>query len=40
MNIVYLIFYTEKYDTNTISIARILYGGSDISRQLDETSEW
>lgn len=36
----YLVFYTVKADKDTVSIARIMYGGRDISRQLEETSEW
>ena len=36
----YLVFYTVKNETETISIARILYGGRDISRQLEENIEW
>ena len=35
----YLLFYTVKKDTHTVSIVRILYGGMDISRQLEETVE-
>ena len=36
----YLVFYTVKAETETVSVARIMYGGRDISRQLDETIEW
>ena len=36
----YLLFYTINNETHTVSIARILYGGMDISRQLDETIEF
>ena len=36
----YLFFYTVNPDADTVSIARIMYGGRDISRQLEETSEW
>lgn len=36
----YLVFYTVNPDTDTVSIARIMYGGRDISRQLEETQEW
>ena len=36
----YLIFYTVKPETETVSIARIMYSGRDISLQLEETSEW
>lgn len=35
----YLLFYTVNKETNTVSIARILYGGMDISRQLEESNE-
>lgn len=36
----YLIFYTINTAEDTISIARIMYGGRDISRQLSEIIEW
>lgn len=36
----YLLFYTVNSETQTVSIARILYGGMDISRQLEETVEF
>ena len=36
----YLVFYTVKMESETVSIARIMYGGRDISRQLGETIEW
>ena len=36
----YLVFYTVKAETETVSVARIMYGGRDISRQLEETIEW
>jgi len=36
----YLVLYTVNNDTETVSVARILYGGRDISRQLEETVEW
>ena len=36
----YLVFYTVNNDTETVSVARILYGGRDISRQLEETAKW
>lgn len=36
----YLIFYTVDTDNDTVTIVRIMYGGRDISRQLEETSEW
>ena len=35
----YLIFYTVDLDTDTVSIARIMYVGRDLSRQLEETPE-
>ena len=35
----YMIFYTINADTETVSISRIMYGGRDISRQLENT-EW
>lgn len=34
----YLVFYTVTPET--ITIVRIMYGGRDTSRQLEETSEW
>lgn len=36
----YLLFYTVNDETGTVSIARILYGGMNISRQLEETVEF
>lgn len=36
----YLVFYTFNPNTDIVSIARIMYGGRDISRQLKETQEW
>lgn len=36
----YLVFYTINTKTDTVSIARIMYGARDISRQLEETTEW
>lgn len=36
----YLVFYTVSPDADTVSVARIMYGGRNISRQLEETSEW
>lgn len=35
----YLLFYTVNQETNTVTITRILYGGMDISRQLEESIE-
>ena len=36
----YLVFYTVNTETDTISVARIMYGARDISLQLEETTEW
>lgn len=36
----YLVFYLPDENTNTVSIVRIMYGGRDIRRQLDETTEY
>lgn len=36
----HLVFYTVNEEAETVSIARIMYGGRDISRQLEETDEW
>lgn len=36
----YLIFYTVDPAAGTVSVARIMYGGRDISRQLEESREW
>jgi toxin ParE1/3/4 len=33
----YLVFYTINSNTETVSILRIMFGGQDISHQLDET---
>ena len=35
----YLVFYTVDASADTVSIVRIMYGGRDVSRQLDETIE-
>ncbi len=35
----YLLLYTVSREKNTVFIARILYGGRDISRQLEESTE-
>ncbi|MDO4516067.1 MAG: type II toxin-antitoxin system RelE/ParE family toxin [Bacillota bacterium] len=35
-----LIFYTVNPAEDSVFIARILYGGRDISRQLSESMEW
>ena len=36
----YLVFYTVDMETDVVSISRIMYGARDISRQLEETTEW
>ena len=36
----YLVFYTVQPESGTVSIARIIYGGRDINRQLEDTSDW
>ena len=36
----YLVFYTVNTEANIVSVARIMYGARDISRQLEETTEW
>lgn len=36
----YIVFYTVNTDTDTVSVARIMYGARDLSRQLEETTEW
>ena len=35
----YLVFYTVNKETDTVTIARIMYGGRDISRQLEKASD-
>lgn len=35
----YLVFYTVSAEEDAVSIVRILYGGRDLSRQLEETVE-
>lgn len=35
----YLIFYLPDEATNVVNIIRIMYGGRDVKRQLDETIE-
>ena len=35
----YIVFFTVNTDTDTVSIARIMYGARDLSRQLEETTE-
>ena len=36
----YLIFYTVHHDSDTVTIARIVYGGRNIGKQLEDTEEW
>ena len=36
----YLAFYTVDPNTDTVSVARIMYGSRDLSHQLEETYEW
>lgn len=36
----YLVFYVVNEEADVVSISRIMYGGRDISRQLDETTEF
>ena len=36
----YIVFYTVNTDTDTVSIARIMYGARDLSHQPAETNEW
>ncbi|MBQ6502742.1 MAG: type II toxin-antitoxin system RelE/ParE family toxin [Flexilinea sp.] len=36
----YLVFYTINTVNNTVSVVRIMYGARDLSRQLEETTEW
>lgn len=36
----YLLFYVVNKQTSTVSISRILYGGMDVSRQLEETGNF
>ena len=33
----YIVLYLPKEDFNTVNVVRIIYGGRDIERQLDET---
>lgn len=35
----YLIFYTVKSDNEIVSIVRIMYGGRDITRQLEKIEQ-
>ena len=36
----YLVFYLPKKETGVINIVRIIYGGRDIRRQLEQTTEF
>ena len=36
----YLVFYLLKKETGVINIVRIIYGGRDIRRQLEQTTEF
>ena len=36
----YLVFYTVHSDSETVSVARIVYGGRDINNQLKDTTQW
>lgn len=36
----YIVFYTADKAAGTVSVARIMYGGRDIRRQLEDTVEW
>lgn len=36
----YLVFYLSKKETGIINIVRIIYGGRDIKRQLEQTTEF
>ena len=36
----YSVFYTVRPDTDTVTVARIIYGGRDIPQQLQDTTEW
>ena len=35
----YLVFYTINTETETVNISRIMFGGQEISHQLDEMTE-
>ena len=35
----YLVLYLPKEELNTVNIVRIIYGGRDVKRQLEETEE-
>lgn len=36
----YLVFYLPKKETGIINIVRIIYGGRDIKRQMEQTTEF
>lgn len=36
----YLVFYLPDESTNTVRVVRIMYGGRDIRRQLEKTTEY
>ncbi len=36
----YIVFYSVRAEIETVSVARIMYGGRDINRQLEATDEW
>ena len=36
----YLVFYLPRKETGVINIVRIIYGGRDIRRQLEQTTEF
>ncbi len=35
----YIVFYLPKEELKTVNIVRIIYGGRDITKQLDETKD-
>lgn len=35
----YIVLYLPKEDTNTVNIVRIIYGGRDVGKQLEEIEE-
>ena len=36
----YLVLYTVNFKTDTVTVVRIVYGGRDINKQLEDTTEW
>ena len=36
----YLVLYTVNFETDTVTVVRIIYAGRDISKQLEDTTEW